>query len=77
VKRDPLYNGNIKLERAAIVLRMCESFLRFGSLQVCLPEGQMHQPSPLENRKLLQPICDFAIQQHFPDINPDEEDPYE
>ena len=47
VKRDPFYNGNIKIEKAAIVLRMCETFFRFGSLEVCLPAGQMHQANPL------------------------------
>ena len=31
VRRDPYYDGNIKLEKAAIVLRICPSFLRFGS----------------------------------------------
>ena len=32
VKRDPFYNGRIRIEKAAIVLRMSESFMRFGSL---------------------------------------------
>jgi len=53
VKRDPLYNGNIKIEKAAIILRICETFIRFGSLEVCLSEGQMRRPHPLENRRIL------------------------
>ena len=53
VKRDPFYDGRIRFEKAAIVLRVCETFLRFGSLEVCLPDGQMRRENPLENRKLL------------------------
>lgn len=59
------------------MLRMSESFIRFGSLQVCLPNGNMFKQNPLENRKILTPICDYAISRHFPDISYDDEDPYE
>lgn len=37
VIRDPLYNGITRVEKAAIVLRTCSSFLRFGSFQA-VPE---------------------------------------
>mmetsp|Transcript_62472 Transcript_62472/g.103937 ORF Transcript_62472/g.103937 Transcript_62472/m.103937 type:complete len:630 (-) Transcript_62472:410-2299(-) len=37
VERDLLYNGNVKLERASVVLRIAHSFLRFGSFEICKP----------------------------------------
>lgn len=32
-ERDMFYNGNAKLEKCAVVLRMAETFFRFGSLE--------------------------------------------
>jgi uncharacterized protein YdiU (UPF0061 family) len=61
VVRDPFYNGNLKVENAAIVLRICETFLRFGSLQVCLPDANMTEENPLENRRTLLPLLDYLL----------------
>jgi serine/tyrosine/threonine adenylyltransferase len=47
VQRDPFYDGRIRMEKAAIVLRLSETFLRFGSLEVCLPAGNLYRSNPL------------------------------
>ncbi|KAM9386981.1 protein adenylyltransferase SelO-like [Phaethornis superciliosus] len=59
VWRDQFYNGNIKRERGAIVLRLAKSWFRIGSLEILAHSGELD----LE-RKLL----DFIIQEHFPSI---------
>lgn len=69
VVRDPFYDGRIKVEKAAIVLRVCKTFIRFGSLEVCRPNGNMRKQSPMQNRVMIQPLCDYAIKQHFSDID--------
>jgi uncharacterized protein YdiU (UPF0061 family) len=58
-------------------MRMSETFLRFGSLEVALPQGNMSKKNFLENRKLLEPLCDYAIANHFPDMDIYSVDPYE
>ena len=47
IKRDPFYDGRIRVEKAAQVLRTAKSFLRFGSLEVCLSNGNMRKANPL------------------------------
>jgi uncharacterized protein YdiU (UPF0061 family) len=37
VVRDIMYNGNPQLEKGAVVIRIAESFLRFGHFELCLP----------------------------------------
>lgn len=61
VVRDPLYNRVLKIEKAAIVLRVAPSFLRFGSFQVCIPGAQMDQNDSMSNRKILQPLAHYLI----------------
>jgi uncharacterized protein YdiU (UPF0061 family) len=34
VKRDKFYNGNVKLERCAVVLRVSPTFMRIGSFEI-------------------------------------------
>lgn len=46
VKRDPYYNGNIRMEHAAVVLRISPSFLRFGSFEICNDSAQCHKADP-------------------------------
>ncbi|XP_078090068.1 protein nucleotidyltransferase YdiU-like isoform X2 [Mustelus asterias] len=60
VKRDQFYNGNVKNERGAIVLRVAKSWFRFGSLEILAHSGET---------ELLRKLIDFIIKQHFPLIN--------
>ena len=59
VTRDPLYNGKIKDEPGAIVLRVAPSFLRYGHFELL---------SAQKNVDLLRQLADFTIENYFPDI---------
>nr|XP_054503332.1 protein adenylyltransferase SelO-like [Agelaius phoeniceus] len=59
VWRDQFYNGNIKKERGAIVLRLAKSWFRIGSLEILAHSGELD---------LLRRLLDFIIQEHFPSI---------
>jgi uncharacterized protein YdiU (UPF0061 family) len=77
VKRDPFYNGNIKLENAAIVLRICPSFLRFGSFQICNEDAQCWKPDANSNREMIKALADFLIKFNYPSLLGADVDPYE
>uniref|UniRef100_A0A6G1R435 Selenoprotein O n=1 Tax=Hypotaenidia okinawae TaxID=2861861 RepID=A0A6G1R435_9GRUI len=59
VWRDQFYNGNIKKERGAVVLRVAKSWFRIGSLEILAHSGELD----LQRR-----LLDFIIQEHFPSI---------
>ena len=62
------YDGNLKMERGAVVLRLAPSWFRFGSFEILALQG--------ENETLRQ-LFDFVIENNFPHIkeaNPDSED---
>ena len=58
--RDMFYDGHPKQENCAIVCRVSESFLRFGHFEL---------PAAREQIDLLKQIADYAIEQHFPEID--------
>ncbi|XP_070584325.1 protein adenylyltransferase SelO-like isoform X1 [Erythrolamprus reginae] len=60
VWRDQFYNGNIKKERGAIVLRVAKSWFRIGSLEILSHSGELD---------LLRILLDMVIKEHFPKIN--------
>ncbi|XP_010072491.1 PREDICTED: selenoprotein O-like, partial [Pterocles gutturalis] len=59
VWRDQFYNGNIKKERGAIVLRVAKSWFRIGSIEILAHSEELD----LQRR-----LLDFVIQEHFPSI---------
>ncbi|KAM3929133.1 protein adenylyltransferase SelO-like [Leptodactylus fuscus] len=61
VWRDQFYNGNVKKERGAVVLRVAKSWFRIGSLEILAKSGEF---------LLLRELADFIITQHFPAIIP-------
>uniref|UniRef100_UPI00398F634B protein adenylyltransferase SelO-like isoform X1 n=1 Tax=Pristiophorus japonicus TaxID=55135 RepID=UPI00398F634B len=67
VKRDQFYNGSVKNEKGAIVLRVAKSWFRFGSLEILAHSGET---------ELLRKLVDFVIKQHFPSINVTSSDRY-
>ncbi|XP_076035975.1 protein nucleotidyltransferase YdiU-like [Oratosquilla oratoria] len=67
VIRDQFYNGNIKREKTAVVLRLAPTWFRFGSLEILTRKGE------IENLKLL---VDFILREHFPDIDHSHPDKY-
>ncbi|XP_050223854.1 uncharacterized protein LOC126673669 [Mercurialis annua] len=61
VTRDMFYDGNAKEEPGAIVCRVAQSFLRFGSLQLHASRGE-------EDVEIVRALADYAIRHHFPHI---------
>ncbi|KAB1221102.1 hypothetical protein CJ030_MR3G024347 [Morella rubra] len=61
VTRDMFYDGNAKDEPGAIVCRVAQSFLRFGSYQIHASRGK-------EDLGIVRALADYAIRHHFPHI---------
>ncbi|WCJ36984.1 Protein adenylyltransferase SelO [Euphorbia peplus] len=61
VTRDMFYDGNPKEEPGAIVCRVAQSFLRFGSYQ-------LHSSRGKEDLEIVRALADYAIRHHFPHI---------
>ncbi|KAJ0260862.1 hypothetical protein HA466_0040990 [Hirschfeldia incana] len=61
VIRDMFYDGNPKEEPGAIVCRVSQSFLRFGSYQIHASRGK-------EDLEIVGKLADYAIRHHFPHI---------
>ncbi|WJX21783.1 hypothetical protein P8452_11171 [Trifolium repens] len=61
VTRDMFYDGNPKEEQGAIVCRVAQSFLRFGSYQIHASRGN-------EDLEIVRTLADYAIKHHFPHI---------
>nr|ATG70891.1 hypothetical protein [Juniperus drupacea] len=62
VTRDMFYDGNPKEEPGAIVCRVAQSFLRFGSYQIHALRGEEDVP-------IIRTLLDYTIQHHFPHLN--------
>ncbi|KAJ0961700.1 hypothetical protein J5N97_000019 [Dioscorea zingiberensis] len=61
VTRDMFYDGNPKEEPGAIVCRVAQSFLRFGSYQIHASRGK-------EDLDIVRILADYTIHQHFPHL---------
>ncbi|XP_074560206.1 uncharacterized protein LOC141816301 [Curcuma longa] len=61
VNRDMFYDGNSKDEPGAVVCRVAQSFLRFGSYQIHASRGK-------EDLELVRTLADYTILHHFPHI---------
>ena len=59
IQRDVFYNGNIEIEPGAILCRVAESFVRFGSFEI--------HAAHREN-DLLKHLADYVITQHYPHL---------
>ena len=62
--------GSGKNEKAAIVLRLSPSFIRFGSFEICSKKGGPSYSSKDSGaaNKLLKPLLDYIIEFHFDEI---------
>ncbi|KAI7984051.1 Protein adenylyltransferase SelO [Camellia lanceoleosa] len=61
VTRDMFYDGNPKDEPGAIVCRVAQSFLRFGSYQIHASRGK-------DDLDIVRTLADYTIRHHFPHI---------
>ncbi|MFB1021329.1 MAG: YdiU family protein, partial [Vicingaceae bacterium] len=59
VSRDILYNGNPKDELGAVVCRVSESFIRFGSFEILASRGEKEE---------LKQLVDYTIKHHFSEL---------
>ncbi|XP_047538264.1 protein adenylyltransferase SelO-like [Vanessa atalanta] len=60
VVRDMYFAGGPRRERASIILRLSQSWFRFGSLEILAKGGELG---------VLRQLVDFVIKEHFPDIH--------
>ena len=59
VMRDMMYDGNAQIEPGAIVCRVAESFLRFGSFEIFYAR---------DDEKGIQALLDFVLQNYYPEF---------
>ncbi|MUU77479.1 protein adenylyltransferase SelO [Winogradskyella endarachnes] len=67
VLRDVMYNGNAAYEKGAIVSRVAESFLRFGSYEIFASKG---------DAKTLKTLVDYTIRNHYSELGEPSKDTY-
>ena len=67
VLRDVMYNGNPDYEKGAIVSRVAESFLRFGSYEIFPSRGDV---------KTLKTLVDYTIKNHYSHLGDPSKDVY-
>jgi len=60
VKRDEFYNGNIRKERTAVVLRLAPSWFRIGTFELLARDGEI---------ALLKQLSDFVMKNYFPELS--------
>ena len=65
VIRDVLYDGRPAPEQGAVVCRVAQSFLRFGSFQIHSANGDY---------QTLRDLVDFTVRRHFPGHSIDDDD---
>ncbi|XP_078661704.1 protein adenylyltransferase SelO, mitochondrial-like [Branchiostoma floridae x Branchiostoma belcheri] len=70
VLRDVYYNGNASYEKCTIVLRIAQTFLRFGSFEIFKPTDEITgRKGPSVGRNdILITMLDYAIKTFFPEI---------
>jgi uncharacterized protein YdiU (UPF0061 family) len=70
VVRDIFYDGNPKMEKCAVVLRIAQSFIRFGSFEIFLPLDRStggRGPSHGRNDLLVQ-LVDYVCDNFYQDV---------
>lgn len=60
VLRDMFYDGRVRQERGAVVLRLAPTWFRFGSLEILAKEGELAE---------LQQLVDFLLVNNFQHIS--------
>jgi len=70
VARDKNYDGNNKQEPTAVITRLAETFLRFGSFEIAkLPDQKTGRAGPSAgNNELVTQLLDFTIDAYYPEL---------
>jgi serine/tyrosine/threonine adenylyltransferase len=79
VTRDMFYDGHPKKEKCAVILRLAQSFLRFGSFEIFLPmDQQTGGRGPSYGRKdILIQMLDYVCNELYSNKNDDKMIKYE
>lgn len=70
VVRDMYYDGNVANERAAVVMRLAPTFIRFGSFEITKPRDPLTGragPSPGRG-ELTEQLVNFVVDEFYPEI---------
>lgn len=67
VLRDMMYDGNSAYEKGAIVCRVAESFIRFGSFEIFASR---------KDKTTLKKLADYTICHFYPEVKLDKKDTY-
>jgi uncharacterized protein YdiU (UPF0061 family) len=71
VVRDLLYNGNPIQEKCAVVLRMCNTFQRFGTFEIFKPydiTSGSNGPSEGKEKQMLPSMINYLLKFHYPEL---------
>jgi uncharacterized protein YdiU (UPF0061 family) len=69
VARDIKYNGNVRQENCAVVIRLSPTFIRFGSFQLALKDEYNPQrggKKELFDQALITDLADYTIKHFYP-----------
>lgn len=71
VIRDIFYNGNPILERCTIITRIAQTFIRFGSFQICLPtDRQTQRKGPSFGMpQIIVTLANYVINTFYPEYS--------
>jgi uncharacterized protein YdiU (UPF0061 family) len=69
-KRDLKYDGNVIDEKCTVVVRAAESFIRFGSFELCLGESNTGREAPNAGKDatLISDLLDFTLKNYYSEI---------
>ena len=78
VVRDKFYDGNAEMEPCAVITRLAETFLRFGSFEIGKETDMMtgRAGPSAGNTDIVTQLLDYTIDSFYPDIS-NKDDKYE
>lgn len=70
VARDPVYSGRVVMERCSVISRIAETFIRFGSFEICKPKDKSTSRAGPNAGKpdILMNLFTFIAEEYFPEI---------
>lgn len=74
VVRDLLYDGNERLENCAVIIRVAETFVRFGSFEIARPTDPLTGRSgPNKDATIVKELVEYCIKHFYPQAHDVEE----
>ena len=71
VHRDPLYKGDVIMEKCAVVMRIAPSFFRFGSFEIFKERDRYSGeigPSHGKKGEMMPLMLEFLFKNYYPHI---------